>query len=547
MRKIYVFLLLVVIFGGFLRFYNLEDRGILLTDAAYNFLEARSIDKGFNELSYKVSSINRDNIKSSNLLESPKVYKFSKRDDFLQGQPTQAKALHIIFIWISALYFGFKPYASLFISALFGILSIPLIYLIGKEFYNQKVGIFSAVLLTVSGYHILYSRSGEPDIGSLFFFMLAILFYYWSRTRIDWPRVFLILTGLFAGFSYTYEERWVVIPIIFLAFEIQNIIVNKNFSKGFERVCLLLLSMACPLILIESIYYIIFLIARRLGYLIPVETYFEQLLRIFFFQNVGAPKSFDLYGIIAYPYYLFRLEGIFVTLLIIIGLIAVLKRKKRLNDYIILSQFLIIVLFYSLHVGDFPRLFTLAIPSALILASQIFYDYDIIHKLQSKCNIKKVFIILICIVLLLGTINSLKVLRIKAGYNDAIEYIQSKDEINHLSTQNWISAIYVGVDNVRNVPKYKEDLYDYINIGYNYLIVDYQLKENPDQASAIYVQEFCEPEEIILQEFSNFPWPYYENIGFEEDNFLKVIRDYNPESEKIYIYNIKQCLLEDES
>ncbi|MCX7766875.1 MAG: glycosyltransferase family 39 protein, partial [Candidatus Sumerlaeia bacterium] len=60
------------------------------------------------------------------------------------------------------------------LSAIFGILAIPLIYILGKRLFNPAVGILSVLLLTFSPFHLHYSQ--EIRMYSLFV-VLALLEY----------------------------------------------------------------------------------------------------------------------------------------------------------------------------------------------------------------------------------------------------------------------------------------------------------------------------------------------------------------------------------
>ncbi len=68
------------------------------------------------------------------------------------------------------------------LSVLFGSLTVPFLYLFGKELYNWKVGLLAAVLLAFSTYHSLYSRIIMLEAFSIFF-ITAFLYFFWRTQR----------------------------------------------------------------------------------------------------------------------------------------------------------------------------------------------------------------------------------------------------------------------------------------------------------------------------------------------------------------------------
>ncbi len=65
----------------------------------------------------------------------------------------------------------------------FGILSIILVYKVGKKWFNPTVGLFSALFLSVLQYPITYSQFARPYISGLFFSLLMVLF--WTNIVFD--------------------------------------------------------------------------------------------------------------------------------------------------------------------------------------------------------------------------------------------------------------------------------------------------------------------------------------------------------------------------
>jgi hypothetical protein len=54
--------------------------------------------------------------------------------------------------------FGTSEVAVRLLSALFGVLAIPMIYLVGRELFNEEAGLVGALILALSSFNI-YSTS----------------------------------------------------------------------------------------------------------------------------------------------------------------------------------------------------------------------------------------------------------------------------------------------------------------------------------------------------------------------------------------------------
>ena len=68
------------------------------------------------------------------------------------------------------------------ISVIFGSLTVPFLYLFGKEMYDRKTGFLSALFLCFSAYHCLYSRTIMLEALTLFF-ITSFLYFFWLSEK----------------------------------------------------------------------------------------------------------------------------------------------------------------------------------------------------------------------------------------------------------------------------------------------------------------------------------------------------------------------------
>jgi 4-amino-4-deoxy-L-arabinose transferase-like glycosyltransferase len=124
------------------------------------------------------------------------------------------------FYWIEhfMLFFGSGEAVLRFIPALIGTCTIPVFYLLGKEFHNRTTGILAAALLTFSAFHISYSQEARPYTLFLCSFSLALLFCF-RAGRTDAPRTWLLF-GLFSALAcWSHLFGFVmVLPLFLMAF-----------------------------------------------------------------------------------------------------------------------------------------------------------------------------------------------------------------------------------------------------------------------------------------------------------------------------------------
>lgn len=83
--------------------------------------------------------------------------------------------------WLDAIpakIFGLNEFAIRLPSVLFGVSTILVTYLLGKEIFNRKVGFLSAFFITFLNIEILFSRQARPYQAFQLFYLLGFYFVY---------------------------------------------------------------------------------------------------------------------------------------------------------------------------------------------------------------------------------------------------------------------------------------------------------------------------------------------------------------------------------
>lgn len=173
--KEHKFLLLIILVGAVLRFYRMDYQSVWM-DELHTLKEA-------------------DPAKS-----------FSEVFDALMASEA-LPPLYFLMMNIMFKIFGYTIFVARLFSALIGIAGIYTTFLLGKELYNKKLGLYAAVLLAFNWFHIYYSQEARPY--GFLFLTTTLSFIYLVRfiklpnykSAILWG-VFtaLMLYGHFFGF-----------------------------------------------------------------------------------------------------------------------------------------------------------------------------------------------------------------------------------------------------------------------------------------------------------------------------------------------------------
>lgn len=117
-------------------------------------------------------------------------------------------------LWDQILPFTIPQYyhASRLVTAVFGTLSVLVVYLVGREMFRRRAARVAAVLLTASYLHVIHSHYATFDVMVAFLAILTLLFSDLLRTRGD-ARWYL-LAGLCAGLAGATKYNGAVVMVV---------------------------------------------------------------------------------------------------------------------------------------------------------------------------------------------------------------------------------------------------------------------------------------------------------------------------------------------
>ncbi len=147
LKNKHIFLVCIVGIGAFLRFWHLGTWSFWI-DEVLTVLDAK-------EFSLSNSPIN------------PIPYIAAKFSIFI-GQN------------LSFLFNGGSEWNSRLIFCIAGIISIPIVFSLGKTLYNNRVGLFASTFVAMSNWHLFWSQNARSYILTFLFGILAAWFFYRS-------------------------------------------------------------------------------------------------------------------------------------------------------------------------------------------------------------------------------------------------------------------------------------------------------------------------------------------------------------------------------
>tara|TARA_Y100000034_G_C6877557_1_gene401601 strand:+ start:428 stop:1798 length:1371 start_codon:yes stop_codon:yes gene_type:complete len=144
MKNRWILLILILLLGFSLRLYDLDKESLWFDEAI------------------TVNEIKQD--KLSDIIKS--VYE-------IEGKPPS----DYIMLHYWGKLFGLSVFALRFFYLIFGVLGIYVLYLLGKELFNEKVGLISSFLMSISAINILYSQELRAYTSFVFWTLLSYLYF----------------------------------------------------------------------------------------------------------------------------------------------------------------------------------------------------------------------------------------------------------------------------------------------------------------------------------------------------------------------------------
>ncbi|MBS3091791.1 glycosyltransferase family 39 protein [Candidatus Pacearchaeota archaeon] len=356
------------------------------------------------------------------------------------------------------------------------ILSVYLVFLIVKEFYDKRTALLSSFIFSVLWINLFYTMRIMSDIPSLFFSLLAIYFFIKSYENFNTKKFALAI--FFISLAIMTRYFYGIIGAVFLVFVLlkhkHKFLANKQFWIGG---------------IIGVLPIIIFLIFNLMNYgsLLPASSLYAQStegkpIAIYVLDFItydispqastfGSPKPYLGFSpffinpfssnILSSNLMIFFIIGFIIIFIeTVLGFDSILKVKKLESNLFFLLIFIFSFIFFIfvLRAAE-DRYVILPLISILVMTSSgIFFAYDKIKK-YSK-NIAIIFLILVILTALYSNVsfgnNLIK--------NKAQSYSQMKEAFLWIKDNTPKDAVILGDGIDPYVIYYSERKYEVWNI-----------------------------------------------------------------------------------
>ncbi|MCX6711586.1 MAG: glycosyltransferase family 39 protein, partial [Candidatus Woesearchaeota archaeon] len=459
--------------------------------------------------------------------------------------------------------FGVNLFGARFLALFFGyILSIPLIFLIARKLYNNKVAIISAFLFTFSSLY-LKIITGVPDESMVFFSLLSI--YFFIKTIKD-NNKFIILSLFFLGIAILLKPVALLLFVSYLIFLIYLSYKNKEtrfFSKDkIKNYLIAILILIITLMPIFTYNYLFYKDQHKTDIL--VNRFLELNIQDYA-QLGGASRGLHLsdlpQGIISILTRLLQWEPL-LFLFFLGGLFLLIYKRDKWAYFLALCLLPLFLFFITTETSTVHL--TIFIPIMAIFASNfILFLSDHLNKLIKKQTLKYFLIIFIIVSLLLSlniifsssnfealrsytTSNipqdSLVVVdsRIYTGftaflfndrhYLDAQLFSQAIDKVKGLPNKQQIPTYFVeclsddcGWATVKENPEFNQSMEDLVTFFNKNSYNKVTFNQEPEPYYRVYISNF-EFNPAILQLADSTHYFYYNPVAWKNPNKFDIYK-----------------------
>jgi len=302
---------------------------------------------------------------------------------------TGMRPLLLSIIWTMFFKLGLGELFLRFFTVLLpSLATIFVVYLLGKDLYNKKIGLISAFMMSVYWVFFFYSFRLLTDISSVFFGILAF-YFFWSFYIIKHKNIGLYLAILFGvlAFSTRFALALVLITCVIYLLFIKKFSIIKD--KTIWKSLIFLLLCSAP--------YLIYFIINKF-----------QVFKIYFGESAISIKEpiawyiIPLLGSLLHNVWLIAfLIGLLFLIPLILGFDVFWKQKnKSLNaDFFVFLWLLVHLFFYIVIIrGANDRWLLMLMPAIFFISAKgMVFIYNFVKKYS-----KEVAIVVVAILLFAG-------------------------------------------------------------------------------------------------------------------------------------------------
>lgn len=288
-----------------------------------------------------------------------------------------------LLLWGVHKLFGFGEFTGRYLSAILGVIHIPLIYILAKKVFDKRVGLITAFLLTINFLYIWFSQETRSYELLSLLTTLSFIFYLDTQDNKKHSFVFYTITLIFLVNTHFFG----FLPALAQAI---LILINRRFIARYLVVAFLTAVSLIPLFVS-----IINNLSRKSFWIKePSVTFFYQYFRHYFGEAILSNLMFVL--VLVGMFLLIKKEDRKKKTLILIwlGIGLILPYVKSIlsapiltsrNTIVIMPAYLMLIS-YALNSIKDRRYFSFSI---ILISSLSFYYFVINKKLYGNDDLKQ--------------------------------------------------------------------------------------------------------------------------------------------------------------
>ncbi|MFQ5912202.1 MAG: glycosyltransferase family 39 protein [Nitrospinota bacterium] len=430
---------IILLAALFMRTYRLSERGMISTD------EGAYYNVGGFSAAYLRSLASERHAADSSTLRRQTLKDYFARERVRPAGPIGTKPVYTFLLTIFFLLTTPTPFHFLLVNAILGTLTVLLIYRLAYRMTkNSSYAVLAALSLALSGFHVIWSRSGFPHTSGTFFLTLGWLLYARGVWNDEKPRALrLFMSGLAQGAAFSTHPASGPYLGVCLVTEIYRMFRGQEMRRGICNLILIGVGMILIPLLVEGISWIL-----ERGLLPGGRWVFGSQQSHFYHFNLlrqgsgvldysSITSGWRLSGLVWMPF-LYG-EGAVYTGLAVVGWVftwVFLFQEKREQDFFLLVAIMLPLAFYAIsNTMPFARNLAFLTPlSALLVARTLERCWNRIRKQARRFSVISLFVFL-------QIWHSAYLFEVQSGYARAVSWL-AKHGDNRILLSNLHSLWY---------------------------------------------------------------------------------------------------------
>jgi len=396
--------------------------------------------------------------------------------------------------------------------------TVAVTYAIGVAGWGRRVGISAALLLSISAWHLTYSREAYAEADMVLFATSAYFVYLRHLllpTRSDQRSQ--LYAGLLFGLAFACNTRAAYAMLVLAPTELLQWRARGwcCWPHTFKRAIFMGVGFVAPLALIEGVYLTARVIGRGFGAAASWPDYAQQLVA--YWQQHPVIIRFDQWP--SFPTYISLMDGVPVLLLLAVGLLWALVRPKRPADVLLLTALIVPVGLYSIYEAEAVRMraFSIALPWIMLAAALGLNALArLAHRLAPRLRETWLVTAVLAFLALIAIPRTVDLITAPNGIPSLLDYLHQAGVTDVASTDGAVLGFFVGEQhtNAKFRPAYINTPDDLVQLAsrYQYVAAEMQGYLFPNEVT----QRFLAASPVFAAPHGSATWylaSLFENRG----------------------------------